>query len=473
MIIRAIIFALLIPITLLAQDRPSLKHEVYLQGTDYELHIYRIYGKEPGKKGLIVGGIQGDEPGGYLSADLYVDAWLDKGDLIIIPRANFKSIILFNRGIDGDMNRRFIDNKTKHEMDQVVDIIQKLMSEVDFFLHLHDGSGFYSPKYVNALRNPFRWGQSVIVDAEKYTCNGKELNLGKIARQVVSETNKKIKNKDYHFEYFNTDTDNPNTKYKDMKKTATYYALKNFCIPSFGLETSKNLPDDKTKILHKTYLINEFFKIFDIKPELPEINLPKPELKYIKITLDNKTIDVMNGSVITAEKGATLKINDIVSNYSRGLSCDILNFNGLNDKGVEYTLNKDTEIKCRKDHRVIGSIKILVKDEKYTPEESKYFEISINGRTEKVYNNQKLTVKMGDRLVLLNFNGEENTPVNLRGFVPPNIKINDGDDRNITIIASNRYFMKKYALEDGNSYEIIAGTLDNIKGKILLSIDNR
>lgn len=145
MIIRVLIFALIIPITLFAVDRPSLKHEVYLEGTDYELHIFKIYGKEPGKKGLIVGGIQGDEPGGYLSADLYVDAWLDKGDLIIIPRANFKSIILFNRGIDGDMNRRFIDNKTKHEMDQVVDIIQKLMSEVDFFLHLHDGSGFYSP----------------------------------------------------------------------------------------------------------------------------------------------------------------------------------------------------------------------------------------------------------------------------------------------------------------------------------------
>lgn len=472
MILRAIIIALLLPLTLHALNRPSLQHEVYLQGTDYELHIYRIYGKEPGKKGLIVGGIQGDEPGGYLSADLYVDAWLEKGDLIIIPRANFKSIILFNRGVDGDMNRRFIDNKTKHEMDQVVDIIQKLMSEVDFFLHLHDGSGFYSPKYINHLRNPYRWGQSVIVDAEKYICNGKELHLGKIARQVVNETNKKIKNKDYHFEYFNTDTDNPNTKYKDMKKTATYYALKNFCIPSFGLETSKNLPDDKTKILHKTYLINEFFKIFDIKPELPEINLPKPELKYLKITIDNKTYDVENATSFIAEKGSILKINEIVANYSRGLSCDILNFNGLNDKGIEYTLNKDTNIICRKDHKVIGSVKIVVKDKNTPPNKDNYFEISINGNIIRVNDNQKITVKSGDKIILLNFNGEHETPVNLRGFVPPNIKVNDGDDRNIPIIANHRYFMKKYALENGNTYEIIAGTLDNVKGKILLSIDN-
>lgn len=471
MIIRVLIFALIIPIALFAVDRPSLKHEVYLEGTDYELHIYSIYGKEPGKKGLIVGGIQGDEPGGYLSADLYVDAWLEKGDLIIIPRANFKSIMLFNRGVDGDMNRRFIDNKTKHEMDQVVDIIQKLMSEVDFFLHLHDGSGFYSPVYVDKLRNPYRWGQSVIVDAEKYICNNKEIDLGKIAKEVIKETNKKIKEKNFHFEYFNTDTDNPKTRYKDMKKTATYYALKNYCIPSFGLETSKNLPDDKTKILHKTYLINEFFKIFDIQPELPPIKLPNPELKSIKVLVGDKPIEIKNGYTYNVKKGVKLKIEEINSNYKRGLSCDILGFNGLNDKGLDYVVQKDTEIKCRKDHKIIGSIKLHVLDEPEELKENGYFEISVNGTIMKVYNNQKLNVKINDNIVLLNFNGDSNIPINLRGFVPTNIKSNDGDDRNVKIIANNKYFMKKYAFENGNTYEIIAGTLDNIKGRILLSID--
>jgi hypothetical protein len=470
MIFRSIIIALLIPFTIFAVDRPSSKHEVYLQGTDYELHIYRIYGKEPGKKGLIIGGIQGDEPGGYLSADLYVDAWLEKGDLIIIPRANFKSIILFNRGPDGDMNRRFIYNKKKKEMDQVVDIIIKLMSEVDFFLHLHDGSGFYSPKYINELRNPNRWGQSVIVDAEKYFCNGKRLNLGEIAKNIVKETNKKITNKNHYFEYFNTDTDNPKTKYKDMKKTATYYALKNFCIPSFGLETSKNLPDDRTKILYKTYLINEFFKIFDIKPELPEINLPQPILKSIKLLVDNETLIIENGSNLNVNKGSKIKIIDIYSNYTRGLSCDILKFNGLNDKGIEYIVNNDTKIICRKDHQIIGSINIVPKTE-IKENNDKYFEVMINKNLIKVYNNQRLKVKSGDKIILLNFNSETETPVNLRGFVPPNVKTNEGDDRNIEIIINNKNFIKKYAMEDGNTFEIISGTLDNIKGRILLSID--
>ena len=38
---------------------------------------------------LIIGGIQGDEPGGFLSADSYADIKLDKGNLIVIPRTNF------------------------------------------------------------------------------------------------------------------------------------------------------------------------------------------------------------------------------------------------------------------------------------------------------------------------------------------------------------------------------------------------
>ena len=53
-------------------------HEVYFKDTEYELNIYKVYGAEKGKTLMIVGGIQGDEPGGYLSADLYADMALRK-----------------------------------------------------------------------------------------------------------------------------------------------------------------------------------------------------------------------------------------------------------------------------------------------------------------------------------------------------------------------------------------------------------
>jgi predicted deacylase len=56
------------------------------------LNIHKIYGKKPGPTLMLIGGIQGNEPGGFFSADLYADMSLEKGNLIVVPRANFYSI---------------------------------------------------------------------------------------------------------------------------------------------------------------------------------------------------------------------------------------------------------------------------------------------------------------------------------------------------------------------------------------------
>ena len=43
-------------------------HTVFFENSDHELHVYRISGKDSGETLLLIGGIQGDEPGGFLSA---------------------------------------------------------------------------------------------------------------------------------------------------------------------------------------------------------------------------------------------------------------------------------------------------------------------------------------------------------------------------------------------------------------------
>lgn len=68
-------------------------HTVFFEGEENELHVYRINGTKPGKTLLIIGGIQGDEPGGFLAADFYADFSLETGNLIVVPRANFPSIL--------------------------------------------------------------------------------------------------------------------------------------------------------------------------------------------------------------------------------------------------------------------------------------------------------------------------------------------------------------------------------------------
>lgn len=39
--------------------------------------------------------------------------------------------------------------------------------KVVLVLNLHDGSGYYRPAHEDKLRNPARWGQSVIIDQER------------------------------------------------------------------------------------------------------------------------------------------------------------------------------------------------------------------------------------------------------------------------------------------------------------------
>ena len=84
---------------------------------------------------MLIGGIQGNEPGGFLSADLYADMRLEKGNLIVVPRANFYSIITNQRGPNGDLNRKFnVEDNSSTMEDQIVSILKKLISESDYLV---------------------------------------------------------------------------------------------------------------------------------------------------------------------------------------------------------------------------------------------------------------------------------------------------------------------------------------------------
>ena len=162
--------------------RPDTVREVFFTGTNHELEVYKIYGRQDGPTMLIIGGIQGDEPGGFLSADSYADIKLEKGNLIVIPRTNFYSIMLFNREVKGvDMNRLF--DKTPNDWQgDIVNKIKEYMKESDIFLNLHDGWGFHYPEHISWHKSPDRFGYSVIVDEEEFTCkDGRVLKLGEMA----------------------------------------------------------------------------------------------------------------------------------------------------------------------------------------------------------------------------------------------------------------------------------------------------
>ena len=273
-----------------AERPPERRHLIYFEGTDYELHVFKITGEKPGNTLMIIGGIQGNEPGGYLSADLYADLSLIQGQLIVVPRANFLSILKGTRGVNHDMNRRFAGPRQRLYEDEVVSVLKRLMAESTVLLNLHDGSGFYNPTYLNEHRNPKRYGQSIIADTDRFFSPklGQEVSLKDICERVLTRINPLVKNPQHRFRFNNHRTSSPNTIHAEQRKSATYYAITKLGIPAFGVETSKDIERDDLKVRYQTMIINEFMHEFGIIPQYPGIRLDPPKLKYLIIEVSSR-----------------------------------------------------------------------------------------------------------------------------------------------------------------------------------------
>lgn len=203
-------------------------------------NLYQRSGQTPGKTVLIVGGIQGDEPGGFNAAALLLTHYaFTRGTVQVVPNLNFPSIIKRSRGVYGDMNRKF---DSISPADPEYDTIQRIKTiitsgEVDMVLNLHDGSGFHREAHIDELHNPDRWGQSVIVDRERMGPDALA-DLFSNAAAVVARTNRQLVDDEHVFSVKNTRTHLGNV---EMAKTLTFFAVQNGK-PAYGLEISKAFP---------------------------------------------------------------------------------------------------------------------------------------------------------------------------------------------------------------------------------------
>jgi hypothetical protein len=212
---------------------------------------------------LIVGGIQGDEPGGFLSASLLVTHYeITKGSLWIIPNLNFYSILKRSRGSYGDMNRKFADLSCE---DPEYDIVQRIKGyikddRVKMVVNLHDGSGFYRPTFEDNLHSPYRWGQCSIIDQSKIETEYGDLE--DIASQVVSHVNEYLMDEEHRYHVHNTRT---NEGDKEMEKTLTYFAINNNKA-AFGNEASKSLRTHE-RVYYHLLALEKYMQIMGIEFE--------------------------------------------------------------------------------------------------------------------------------------------------------------------------------------------------------------
>lgn len=452
-------------------------HTVFFEGEENELHVYRIKGSQSGKTLLIIGGIQGDEPGGYLAADFFADFLLEKGNLIVVPRANFPSILKMERQINQDMNRKFLDDDISNYETKVVGVLKKLICESDCFLNLHEGSGFYSRNWESEEKNPEKFGQSIIIDDSiLHGTDSKELiNLEKMAGRVAEKINIHIENKNYFFHVNNHHTNHPDSIHKEQLRSATYYAYNTCKVPAFGIESSKILPIEQ-KIRQHIYAIHSFMEIMEIIPKNPNIDLKKPEMQYMIISVNNSIpVVVEKMQRLKISKGDAIKVHDIVANYERGLSVDVIGLgNEFNDMKNELVVNESTRIEVKKDFYKCGSVFIDIDSQgldlakKFVVTETGEvtdlkFKLKINNKPVLADNYSHVKVYKGDKLIIEDLVCGRIDPskyiVNFKGFVG-NSNNNSGEDRGYTIHISEGTLMKRYSVDNkGRRYQVIT-TLD-------------
>lgn len=477
------------------------EHQIHFENTDHELHVYKIYGQQPGKTLLIIGGMH-NEPGGYVAADLFADVKLKKGNLIVVPRANMPAVVTNKRAINGDMNRTFDDhtsNGHQHTYEHdIVAILKELIKESDALLNLHDGSGFYRPTWQSELENPKRWGQSIITDRATFTSNktGEVLQLAARAKRVVDKVNTQVDNPQHIFHYKNTKTKDPDSIHKEQRQSATFYALYEQNVESYGIETSKNIRSLDTKVTYQTMIINAFMDEYNIEIDNQLAKLPQPKLDYLLISRNGQRPQgYKNGEVLNINAGDTITVKAAFTNYQRGVTVDVENYNGLNDIDKPIIINEPTTVRVLKDKYLAGSLYVntlatnqttgtqiasqqvtnvqvanaQVANVQVTGEprqqalaassiEPAHLVIEINGKTQKLNHGDAVSLLPTDILKLVSYQNQiaqrQASQINFVGFVG-NKKANDGEDRGYEITLAK--LIKRFSLHgEGKKYRIKA-----------------
>ncbi len=189
---------------------------------------------------LLLAGIQGDEPGGFNAANLFLMHYsVLKGLVEVVPVLNKPSMLRNHRGLYGDMNRKFAALDKNDPEYPTIQEIKSLIAKpnIDAVLHLHDGGGYYRPVYVDATLNPKRWGNCFIIDQNEVK-GAKFPNLLVFANNTIESINAHLLHpiEEYHLK--NTRTAQGDT---EMQKALTFYAI-NQKKSAFANEASKELP---------------------------------------------------------------------------------------------------------------------------------------------------------------------------------------------------------------------------------------
>jgi len=264
---------------------------------------YHLKAKNSKYRVMLIGGIHGNELGAYKAANLLINSTLKKGELIIIPRSNFTSILADVRGYNGDMNRKFASISKKDPDYYYVELLKSAILEFkpDVLISMHDGYGF-------SIKNKRAWGQSVVIDEVKY----KNFNLFSEANFVRNNANIYL---DRKLGLINTKTFTAHI-HDEQKKALTGWCLEHG-IKAFCIEASKQLPSLKEKVKTHLIMLREFFKLYDVEVEGLDEMIKEPfkfvdnSMPLIEMKINGKKYTYRSNKKIKIPKGSEIEIVSI------------------------------------------------------------------------------------------------------------------------------------------------------------------
>lgn len=452
----------------------------FFSGTQYPLKVVYLEGELPGPTIMVQGGIQGDETAGFVTAQLLSRAKVTRGNVIVLPRANVPSINLRKRQINVDMNRRFDQNYNRFYEDRVARVIRFLLARSDAFIHLHEGSGFYNPTYIDNLRNPKRYGQSIIVDTLVYD----KIDLADTVNSVLDELNQAINSRDYQFKLFNTKTFDKGTDYPEMRKSLTCYALAEHGIPAMAVEVSKSIMQLDWKVrqqLAATVMLLNRFGVHVTPPVFTDSDVRKYARKGVKVRVNGRLM--ASDSVLNLAPGVTLDIEPISAgpqDFEPELALFASDRPGVNlMKARRMALEPFAELELRSDGKRVARAKVQWSGRlPVVPGDDKaVFVCWLNGNPTFVRDGETLRTVLGDQLILEGMWGSDKQEVvNLKGFVAIPWA-NNGQDMGWEIILDPDNFMSKYSMKSDRPgcvrYRVVRETPGAPKATFYIDIEPR
>jgi hypothetical protein len=163
------------------------ERRVLMAGTPQATSLYIFGSGRPGPRLMVLGGVHGNEPGGWFAADRLLETLRPTdGAFLIIPRANLLADGAFVRTTPelGDLNRLYPGDPNGLPMAQMAHQITETAREfrVTHFVDMHESWAFYNNRSQNGTAY---LGQTVATDPSGPA--GADL-----ARSVVEAVNRRI-----------------------------------------------------------------------------------------------------------------------------------------------------------------------------------------------------------------------------------------------------------------------------------------